>query len=162
MREAVSLRVTRDDDLPFLFTLYCDVRSPEVNAWGWPSSQRDSFLRMQFEAQQRSYRAAYPESTDQIVYSGDLPIGRRLIASLREKMHLIDIALVAGYRNRGIGAWLIRQLIDDCEAKGAPLYLQVLSGNPAQRLYQRLGFRETESNSMYIQMRLMPGAGCPT
>jgi hypothetical protein len=48
MREAVSLRVTQDDDLPFLFTLYCDVRSPEVNAWGWPASQRDSFLRMQF------------------------------------------------------------------------------------------------------------------
>jgi ribosomal protein S18 acetylase RimI-like enzyme len=77
-------------------------------------------------------------------------------------MQLIYIALVTGYRNRGIGAWLIRQLMADCEAEGAALYLQVLSGNPAQRLYQRLGFRETESTSMYIQMRWIAGAGCST
>ena len=159
MREAVHLRLAQNEDLPFLFSLYCDVRGPEVSAWGWPVGQRDAFLRMQFEGQRRSYRTAYPELADLIVCSDSLLIGRRLVAASPEGVHLVDIALLAPYRNRGIGACLIRQLVDDCEAKGAPLYLQVLRGNPAQRLYLRLGFRETKSDQMYIQMRWLPGLG---
>lgn len=159
MPEVVNLRLARNEDLPFLFSLYCDVRGPEVSAWGWPAGQRDAFLRMQFEGQRRSYRTAYPESADQIVCFDNLLIGRRLVAASPEGVHLVDVALFAAYRNRGIGACLIRQLMDDCEAKGAPLYLQVLRGNPAQHLYLRLGLRETKSDQMYIQMRWMPGHG---
>ena len=150
MPEAVNLRLARNEDLPFLFNLYCDVRGQEVSAWGWPAGQRDAFLRMQFEGQRRSYRTAYPESADQIVCSDDLLIGRRLVAASTEGVHLVDVALLAAYRNRGIGAWLIRQLMDDCEAKGAPLYLQVLRGNPAQRLYLRLGIKRNEHVRTYM------------
>ena len=135
----LALRDACAADQQFLFTLYCDVREPEVNAWGWPAGQRDAFLRMQFEAQRLVYLAAYPEATHHIVSMGDVPIGRRLVATTPEGMRLVDIALLASYRNRGIGTQLIRQLTDQCVAGGA-LSLQVLRGNPAQRLYERDGF----------------------
>jgi|SRR5580658_4231710 ribosomal protein S18 acetylase RimI-like enzyme len=157
-----ELRDANAGDLPFLFSLYCDVRSPEVNAWGWAASQRDAFLRMQFDAQRRSYQAAYPQATHHIVCSGSVPIGRRLVAAAPEEVRLVDIALLSAYRNCGIGTRLIQQLVDESAAGGVALSLQVLRGNPAQRLYERLGFIETGADAMYITMQLTAGAGrCP-
>jgi ribosomal protein S18 acetylase RimI-like enzyme len=158
-KDQLSLRDARADDLPFLFDLYCDVRREEVSAWGWPSAQRDAFLRMQFEAQRRSYEAGYPGAAHHIVLDGPDSIGRRLAARTSQGMHLVDIALLASHRNRGIGTRLIRQLMDDCEASEGSLHLQVLRGNPALRLYRRMGFAETDADQVYIQMAWSPGSG---
>jgi ribosomal protein S18 acetylase RimI-like enzyme len=149
-RDAVS------GDTPFLFSLYCDVRTPELDAWGWPAAQREPFLRMQFEAQRRSYEAAYPEATHEIVCSGGVEVGRRLVAHTPAGMHLVDIALLTAHRNRGIGTRLIQQMLDECAASNCPLALSVLQGNPALRLYQRLGFHQTSADPMYIQMAWLP------
>jgi ribosomal protein S18 acetylase RimI-like enzyme len=155
--DLLELRGAQAGDLPFLFNLYCDVRGPEVSAWGWPAAQSDAFLRMQFEAQSRSYQAAFPEALHHIVLAGGEAIGRRLAARTSEGMHLVDIALLSAHRNLGIGSRLITQLMEDCAATGNALTLQVLRGNPAQRLYQRMGFRETSADPMYIQMAWTPG-----
>ncbi len=159
MQVAVDLREAGDEDLPFLLSLYCDVRGPEVAAWGWPALQEDAFLRMQFDAQRRSYLAAYPELIHHIVCLEGKAIGRRLVDGNSEGMHLVDISLLAAYRGRGIGTQLIRQLMDDCQAKRSELRLHVLRGNPALRLYRRMGFRESSADPMYIQMAWAPGTG---
>lgn len=162
MPEAMDLLDLRDansQDLPFLFSLYCDVRSEEMSAWGWPAGQIEAFLRMQYDAQRRSYEAAYPEAIHQIVVSGGAPVGRRLAARTGQGMQLVDIALLASHRNRGIGTRLIRELMDDCRATRRVLRLHVLRGNPALRLYQRLGFTETSADPMYIQMAWTPDCG---
>jgi len=157
----LELREATAGDQDFLFRLYCDVRGPEVEAWGWPAIQRDAFLKMQFLAQSRSYATAYPDATHHIVYSGGAAAGRRLVARTGEGLHLIDIALLAAHRNHGLGAQLIQPLIDECRTRQCALHLQVLRGNPALRLYQRLGFRETGSDAMYIQMQWTPAAAHP-
>jgi ribosomal protein S18 acetylase RimI-like enzyme len=156
MMGAISLRNAEQDDQAFVFTLYCDVRSSEVNAWGWPPAQRDAFLKMQFAAQRHSYQAAYPNASGKIVLHEGLPIGRQLVDHTSEGMHLIDIALLAAYRNCGIGSELMRLLLDECKAAGVSLSLQVLRGNAALRLYRRMGFTETNSDQMYIQMQWRP------
>jgi ribosomal protein S18 acetylase RimI-like enzyme len=157
-QELIQLRRTQPGDLPFLFNLYCDIRGPEVSAWGWDVAQREAFLRMQFEAQRRSYQAAYPEAIHDIVCCGGADIGRRLVAHTNEAKHIVDIALLSTHRNRGIGTGLIREVMDDCAAAGTILSLQVQRGNPAQRLYRKMGFRETDADPMYIQMAWRPGA----
>ncbi len=159
MQEAldlVELRRAQPDALPFLFRLYCDVRAPEVNAWGWPAAQIDSFLRMQFEAQRRFYETAYPDAAHDIVRCGNQDVGCLLVAPTSEGKHLVDIALLSTHRNRGIGTRLLRELIESCGAAGQILSLQVLRGNPALRLYLRMGFKETSADSMYIQMARTP------
>jgi ribosomal protein S18 acetylase RimI-like enzyme len=158
----LDLRDARSDDLEFLFHLYCDVRGAEVAAWGWSASQTEAFLRMQFDAQRRGYEAAYPQANDLIVLSGGEAIGRRLSARTSEGMHLVDIALLGAHRNRGLGTRLIRQLMDECEVGGAALHLHVLRGNPAMRLYQRMGFRESGADAMYLEMEWTPGETQPS
>jgi ribosomal protein S18 acetylase RimI-like enzyme len=154
--ELILLRESTPEDVTFLARLYCDVRSQEVSGWGWSPEQQAWFLRMQFDAQRRSYQASFPYAADSIVQLKDLPVGRVLVYRESSATHLIDIALLAAHRNSGIGTHLLRGLLQDCQEKGLPLHLQVAQGNPATRLYQRLGFRQISADPMYIQMQWIP------
>lgn len=148
----ITLRDAVPEDAEFLARLYCDVRSQETGAWGWPPEQQELFLRMQFDAQCRSYRAGFPDATDRIICLDTAAIGRILIARNATTTHLIDIALLGLHRNRGIGTMLLHQLLQECERQGHALRLQVLQGNRAIRLYQRLGFVQASADLMYVQM----------
>ena len=156
VEESITLRDATAEDLPFLAELYRDTRREEVAGWGWPQAQQEQFLRMQFDAQRRSYGISFPDSVDHIVYLEDMPVGHLLVGREEAALRLIDIALLREHRNLGIGTLLLRDLLKDCQLKGCDLRLQVLQGNPAMRLYQRLGFRQTESDFVYVQMKWSP------
>ena len=148
----ITLRDAVPEDVEFLARLYCDVRSQETGAWGWPSEQQEIFLRMQFDAQSRSYRAGFPDAIDRIICLDSAAVGRMLVAHERAATRLIDIALLETHRNHGIGTALLCQLLQECERSGRTLHLQVLQGNPAIRLYKRLGFLQSSADLMYVQM----------
>jgi ribosomal protein S18 acetylase RimI-like enzyme len=152
----IALRPFRPDDQEFLYALYASTRLHEIAGFGWPAAQQEMFLRMQFNAQYRSYESAYPQAEHQIVEQDGEPIGRIMV--LREKAFvlLVDIALLAEHRGRGVGGQLLRGLIQECARDGAPMRLQVLKTNPALRLYERLGFTRTGEDQMYIQMERPP------
>ena len=154
----ITLRDAVSEDLPFLARLYRDTRRQEVAAWGWLPEQQEMFLRMQFDAQRASYRAVYPGATDRIVCLENTAVGRVLVNEDAAGMRLVDIALLAEQRNRGIGTELLSGLLRECETRGRILRLQVVQGNPAIRLYQRLGLRQSGGDSMYAQMEWIP---CP-
>ena len=64
----------------------------------------------------------------------------------------MDISLLPEYRNRGLGAALIHDLMAECAASREPLRLQVAKGNRAARLYERLGFLKTGEDEIYYHM----------
>jgi ribosomal protein S18 acetylase RimI-like enzyme len=150
-----SLRPALSEDQDFLFRLYAGTR-PEVSAFGWPAQQQEAFLRMQFNAQQRWYQTAYPASEHNIIMVRDVPAGRLLLSSSHDSVMLVDISLLPEYRNRGIGGALIRALVERTTAQGRVVKLQVLRNNPAQHLYQRLGFVLTGQDEIYLQMQTRP------
>ena len=59
---------------------------------------------------------------------------------------LVYIAVHRDYRGRGIGKELMQEAIQQCKGNIA---LHVESGNPARKLYEKLGFR-----NKYLEMRL--------
>lgn len=152
----ITLRVALPEDVVFLARLYGDTRRREVSAWGWPAEQQAWFLQMQFDAQRRSYLSSFPDALDRIVLREDIPIGRVLTNHASSSMRLIDIALIEEQRQQGIGTYLLRNLIQECQELDCPLRLQVAQGNPAMRLYQRLGFEQTGGDAMYITMEWLP------
>lgn len=154
--ESITLRGAVPEDSAFLARLYSDTRCREVNAWGWPLEQQKSFLRMQFDAQRRSYQAQFPEALDNLVLCDDAPIGRVLTCRDGPSIRLIDIALMEKRRGQGIGTFLLHQLLDECRARDRVLYLQVARGNPAIRLYERLGFTQVGDDPVYLQMEWRP------
>jgi len=153
----ISLRPFRPDDQEFLFELYASTRLHEIAGFGWPAAQQEMFLRMQFNAQYRSYEAAYGRAEHQIVEQDGKPVGRIMVLWEKDSALLVDIALLAEHRGRGVGSELLGELVQKCTHAGVPLRLQVLKTNPALRLYQRLGFTRTGEDQMYIQMERQPG-----
>ncbi|MBC7910544.1 MAG: GNAT family N-acetyltransferase [Pyrinomonadaceae bacterium] len=148
----VTLRPVEAGDQQFLFEVYAGTRRAELDAWGWDAAQQDAFLKMQFMAQHRAYEAQYPEADHSIILLDDQPIGRLFVARSSEWIQLTDIALLPAHRNHGIGAQLIRDLLDEAAKAGLPVRLQVLKNNPAAQLYERLGFRNTGESGMHFEM----------
>jgi len=136
----------------FLYRLYASTRQQEFASLGWPAAQLETFLRMQFNAQQRWYETAYPRADHRIILLDGEPIGRILVDHRQDTALLVDIALLTERRNQGIGARLLGELIEQSEKTNMPIRLQVMKTNPARHLYERLGFVKTGEDEMYFQM----------
>ena len=65
-------------------------------------------------------------------------------AHLDEETPEMGIALLPGYRGRGIGTALLGRLIEAARTSYPALALSVSAHNPAKRLYERLGFEVVE------------------
>jgi len=153
----IRLRPFSVADQEFLYRLYASTRREEVAAWGWSQEQQDAFLRMQWNAQQRSYETSYPEAEHSIILRDGEPIGRMLVMHGKEAKILVDIALLSGHRGQGIGGQLVRTLVEQSDKERVAVRLQVLKSNPARRLYERLGFQQTGEDAVYLQMERQPG-----
>jgi ribosomal protein S18 acetylase RimI-like enzyme len=136
----------------FLYRLYASTRQQEFASLGWPAAQLETFLRMQFNAQQRWYETAYPRADHRIILLDGEPIGRILVDHGQDAVLLVDIALLTEQQKLGIGTSLLRELIEQSEKAGIPVRLQVTKTNPARHLYERLGFVKTGEDEMYFQM----------
>jgi ribosomal protein S18 acetylase RimI-like enzyme len=152
----IALRPVIPSDQDFLFQVYASTRRDEMSAWGWDVAQQDAFLKMQFIAQQRSYETQDANRSHDIILLDDEPIGRLFVTRTSSEIHLVDIALLSARRGGGIGSELIRKLLDEGESKGLPVRLEVLNGNPAALLYERLGFVKTGERGSHVQMERLP------
>lgn len=152
----ISRRPVRPDDQEFQFRLYSSTRQEEIAAFGWSREQQEAFLRMQFAAQKNWYSTAYPQAAWEIVELEQIPVGRMIVSRGKDSFTLVDITLVSEHRGEGIGTALVRELLQRGSAESVPVRLQVRKGNPAARLYQRLGFVKTGEDEMYLQMEKLP------
>ena len=146
------LRLATTDDEPFLYLLYCSTRRDEMSAWGWDAEQQETFLRMQFRAQQYHYQTQSGDVSHNLILSGDEPIGRIIVMRSDQEICLGDIALLPEHRGHGIGTALIADLFAEAKKTGKPVTLHVEKTNPAAGLYSRLGFRVTGDTGSHLKM----------
>jgi ribosomal protein S18 acetylase RimI-like enzyme len=136
--------------------LYESTRSAELESVGWDAAQTREFIRMQFNAQTRGYAVSYPEAGNQIVTLNEQPVGRILVNRDKRAFVLVDIALVPQHRNRGIGTFLLQELLNEAAGVAKPVQLHVLRDSSAVRLYERLGFCRIGEDAIYLEMRWTP------
>lgn len=136
----VTLRDETRADLGFLERLYASAREAEFAAIGWPPATLRAFLRQQFEAQGRHYRLAFPQAERLIVERGGAAIGRLCLAREHDEHRIVDIALLPEARGERLGGAILRDVIEGAARLEADVALEVAIGNPARRLYARLGF----------------------
>jgi ribosomal protein S18 acetylase RimI-like enzyme len=149
----VTLRAAGPEDEPFLLRVYASTRLEELAPLGWSAADQDAFLRQQGEAQHHHYRTYYMDVDYSVILSGGQPAGRLYVARWPQEIRIVDIALLPEYRNAGIGTRLIGDLLAEAERTGRRVTIHVESFNPAQRLYERLGFRLVEDKGMYRLMQ---------
>jgi ribosomal protein S18 acetylase RimI-like enzyme len=149
----LTFRRSTDADLPFLARVYASTRAEELAVTPWSDAQKAAFLDMQFRAQHADYRKNYPEADWLVTMRAGEDIGRLYIERWPTQHCLIDIAFLPQHRGKGLGAALLRDLMDEAAAAGRTVSIYVEKFNPAMRLYRRLGFTTEEDKGVYDLMR---------
>jgi ribosomal protein S18 acetylase RimI-like enzyme len=145
----LDLRRETDADFVFVSDLYAEVRHAELAPVAWTDAAKRDFLDSQCRLQWDHYAAHYAGADRLIVLSDGMPVGRLYVHVKPKEIRLMEIALVAGQRNRGIGTMIVQTLQDAARRCDAELTLHVEPNNPAQHLYKRLGFRLIENRGVY-------------
>ncbi|HEY9028034.1 MAG TPA: GNAT family N-acetyltransferase [Burkholderiaceae bacterium] len=152
----LSLRDATPSDRPFLLALYTSTRADEFAQLGWLPEMERAFMQLQFEAQRGDYERRYPGARCRIVELRRCPVGRLWTARDGGSVVVLDISVVAELRGRGIGAECLRGVQRQAAAAGLAVELRVVSGNRAQGLYERLGFRTVGQAGVRQAMAWLP------
>lgn len=150
---SIELRPETEEDIPFLRQVYAGTREEEMALVPWTPEQKQAFLEMQFRAQYSDYHGRHPDASFDIIVSDGVPAGRLCVHRRADEIRVIDIALLPGHRNQGIGSHLWAELIRESHACGKPLTIHVERNNRALSLYQRLGFRPAGGTGIHLLMQ---------
>lgn len=148
----VSLRPQRDADDDAMLALYMRHRWGEFAPLGMPEAQVHTMLRMQYDIQRKQYAANYRNPVFYVLEQGGVLLGRLIVAEGEGAVMILDVLLDANVRGQGIGGVLLAGVMDQAAGRGAAVSLHVNKSNPAQRLYERLGFRVTADVDIAYQM----------
>jgi ribosomal protein S18 acetylase RimI-like enzyme len=143
----VVLRAATEQDKEFLYALLkATMREYVEELWGWD------------EAWQRAHFLEHVDpARSQIVVLDGVDIGVLTLEERQTEVFLGQIYILPAYQNQGIGTRLIRSVLDDAFAQELPVALRVLKSNPsARRLYERLGFEESDETETHHIMRAVP------
>ena len=95
---------------------------------GLAPAQLDLLMNIQYAGQKASYGVQYPGGNEIVLLDGKA-IGRMWLYRGPAEHHLVDISLMAEFRNRGIGAALLREAIAAAQAAGVRLCCSVAATN---------------------------------
>ena len=73
-----------------------------------------------------------------------------------DEILVIDISLLPEFRNQGIGSALLQGVLGEAAEANRAVRLSVMNGNPAQRLYQRLGFVQIGESGVCYSLEWRP------
>jgi GNAT superfamily N-acetyltransferase len=148
----VALRPITAADGHFLRDVYASTRAKELEPVPWTDEQRRAFCDSQFDLQDTYYHREYPSATFDVVDWGSRPAGRLLVAFGTTVCEILDIAMAPEACGRGLGTLLLQWLQTRAAFTGIPVVLFVQPGNPARRLYNRLGFRLRAAGTLQQEM----------
>jgi GNAT superfamily N-acetyltransferase len=151
-----TLRPARPEDREHLLAVYASTRAEELAPVPWTEEQKSAFVKMQFDAQDAHYREHYQGATYEVIEVDGVPAGRLYLHRKPKEIRLVDIALLAPFRGKGIGTRLLAELIAEAKKRGVPLTIHVELFNPARRLYERLGFTPVEEHGVHLLMERLP------
>lgn len=145
------------------YRLFAEDKLAEFAAMGVPPEQASLLVKMQYRGRAMSYAEAYPQAEEMLLCLQDgaeeIAIGRLLLARATDHWRIVDIALLAAYRGQGHGRSAVEQVQRECAEAGVALRLHVLHGNPAARLYERMGFCAVHQDAIGVEMVWIAGIG---
>ena len=150
---SVTLRPVTPADDEFLLAVYASTRAEELAQVNWEPGQKEMFVAWQFGLQRQEYDTRYPTARYQVILVNDQPAGRIWVGEDDAQIRLLDIGLLEEFQNRGVGTYLLKQLIAEAGERNKPLrHMVFVLNNNAHRFYERLGFVVIEDVGGYKHM----------
>ena len=98
------------------------------------------------------FRESFDPSVTRIILFKGTKIGLLKVFRQPKELYLEAVMILPEYQNQGLGESAVRFVMEEAAKAGLPVCLQVLKGNPAKRLYDRLGFTVMGQDDCYIKM----------
>ena len=137
------LRRVESTDFSFLYRLKVVCLKEYVSAiWGWDEA-----------FQRRHFRANFKPDDSHIIVAYGRDIGQLSIEFQATEVHLNGIYILPAYQGQGLGGRIISDVLRIAQTNERPVRLQVIIGNPAIRLYERLGFKVIQKTDTHFIMR---------
>lgn len=152
----INLRPIKQKDELFIQTVYRSTREEELKLTNWTEEQKRFFISMQSAAQLAEYKIKFPNGSFQIIIYKKKDVGRYYTWENETEIRLIDITLLPAYRNKGIGSYLLRELIKRSDKLKKKISLHVEPTNPALQLYLKEGFTHIKDNGRHYYMERLP------
>ena len=129
--EDISLRRAQASDSEYAYEALLTMRPYAELTWGSWS-----------ETYGRAHTAADAEAgRSQIIHLASVPVGLLCVDKLETHLQLNALYILPRYQRRGIGAHVLRLVLEDACTSGRPVRLRVLRVNPARHFYEGHGFR---------------------
>jgi ribosomal protein S18 acetylase RimI-like enzyme len=104
------------------------------------------------KAQDNFFADDWCAATHQIVIYENVLCGYICLEYRDEDIHIRELVIDPEFQGKGIGTFLLREVINDAEARQVPVRLATQRANRAITLYRKLGFREFERTATHILM----------
>ena len=152
----ITLRSVEKKDDAFIESVYGSTREAELKLTNWTDQQKKAFIMMQSMAQLAEYKEKFPGAALQILVYKKKDAGRFYTWENDNEIRLIDITLLPSFRGKGIGTFLLKELIKHSNKVQKKISLHVEPVNPALHLYSRLGFIRIKNNGRHYYMERDP------
>jgi len=143
------LQPVSDADLVFLKQVYGSTREEELKSTNWSDAQKKAFIEMQFQAQHTAY-SDYANAEFFLIVHESHQVGRVYLQYRPDAILIIDLALLAQFRGRGIGSGILNSIFAEARQLDKSVQIHVEKFNPALLLYQRLGFKLIIDKGVYL------------
>ncbi|MEO7261880.1 MAG: N-acetyltransferase [Jatrophihabitantaceae bacterium] len=142
-----TLRPAEESDAALLLRIFAESHCAGFELMGLEPGTLAGLIEMQFQARQAQYRM-HPGAADYLICRGagsadsdGIALGSCWLADTAEQLRVLDIAVLAEHRRRGIARCVLSELCARAAAQAKPVRLSVWHANaPAIALYRALGF----------------------
>ncbi len=149
----ISLTPADEADAKFLEKVYFSTRIDEFAMLGWGTEQLEAFFKMQLDYQFKAYKMQFPNAEHFVIKLENESVGQMITCCEEDDYRLVDIAVLPEFRGKGIGSYLINDLIIKAAKENKKVALLVLKTNSkAFKLYESLGFSVNGEDDMYFSM----------
>lgn len=152
----ILLEKRTENDSEFFMKLFAEIKNSELQLDTWPEPIRTQMINMQFNAYESYMNVEFPDNKDYLILYQSAKAGRLQLNTDEMGIRIINISLSPPFRNKGIGAKIINNLILEANQKNKPVFLDVDKINPALNLYSRLGFKIVLENEIRFSMAYTP------
>ena len=145
---SITLRDTGPDDDDFLLEVYASTRAEEMALTPWTEEQKRAFSEMQFRAQDSYYRERFPNAHYSVILENGERVGRSYVLREKAMISILDLAVLPPYRKRGIGTFLMRELMNEAARSESVVQIYVETFSPSLPLFERLGFSRVKEEGV--------------
>jgi ribosomal protein S18 acetylase RimI-like enzyme len=102
------------------------------------------------------YRKIFVPEEIEVVYHGDVPVGRLRVVR-GDELYVGGMQILPEYRGKGIGTAILESLIEEAGKSAKPIRLEVFHENlQALSLYEKVGFKIVDENEQQKIMIYTP------